>query len=122
MTARELLLSATTVPTETVPVPELGAGVTFTLRGMTGEGRDAFELSLTALTANQKKRVPDPTNYRAKLLVFSIVDPETGALLFTPNDIADVGKIRGDVLGRLADVAQRLSGLRKEDFEDAEKN
>ncbi len=122
MTAREMLLGATTVPTETVPVPELGAGTTFTLRGMTGEERDAFELSLTAMTANQKKRVPDPKNYRAKLLVFSIVDSETGALLFTPNDVVDVGKIRGDVLGRLADVAQRLSGLRKEDVEDAEKN
>jgi len=117
-----MLLGATTVPTETVPVPELGAGTTFTLRGMTGEERDAFELSLTAMTANQKKRVPDPKNYRAKLLVFSIVDSETGALLFTPNDVVDVGKIRGDVLGRLADVAQRLSGLRKEDVEDAEKN
>jgi hypothetical protein len=120
MSARDVLLGAVELPRETVPVPELGTS--FTLRGMTGEERDAFELSLTGLTANQKRRIPDPTNYRAKLLVFSIIDPETGQLLFTPNDIPAVGKIRADVLTRLSDVAQRLSGIRREDVEDAEKN
>jgi hypothetical protein len=122
MSARDLLLGAVELPRETVPVPELGLGTTFTLQCMSGEKRDAFELSLTALTANQKRRLPDPTNYRAKLLVFSIIDPETGELVFTPNDIPAVGKIRADVLSRLADVAQRLSGIRREDVEDAEKN
>lgn len=122
MSQKDLLLGAVEIPREAVPVPELGEGVTFTVRGMTGEERDAFELSLTALTANQKRRVPDPKNYRAKLLVFSIIDAETGELLFTPNDIAAIGKIRSDVLERLAAVAQRLSGLKADDAEAAEKN
>ena len=121
-TNRDLLLGAVELPRETVQVPELGEGVTFTVRGMTGEERDAFELSLTALTANQKRRVPDPKNYRAKLLVYTVIEPDTGALLFTPNDIPAVGKIRADVLDRLSDVARRLSGLRIEDVETAEKN
>jgi len=122
MSSRDLLLGAVELPREVVPVPELGEGVSFTVRGMTGEERDAFEISLTAPTANQRRRVPATENYRAKLLVYTIIDPETGALLFTPNDVSAVGKIRADVLDRLAKVAQRLSALRPEDMETAEKN
>lgn len=120
MSTRDLLLGAIELPRETVQVPELKTA--FTIRAMTGEERDAFELSLTALTSNQKRRVADPKNYRAKLLVYSVIDPESGQLLFTPSDVPQLAKVRADVLTRLADVAQRLSGIRPEDVETAEKN
>ncbi len=117
---REDLLAAVEPPRETVDVPELRRS--FTLRGMTGEERDAFELSLTAQTANGRRRVPDPKNYRAKLLVFSIIDPDSGERMFADSDVAALGRVRADVLSRLSDVAQRLSGLRPDDVEAAEKN
>lgn len=114
---RAALLAAIDLPRERVDVPELGTS--FLVQGMSGESRDAFEMTLLAPTANKRRMVSDNTNYRAKLLVFSLVNDD-GSLMFTVNDIAQIGKIRSDVLSRLADVALRLSGLRR-DEEEAQK-
>lgn len=120
-TKRELLLGAKgRLPREVVEVPELETS--FTVQGMSGKERDAFEGSCFATTANGKRRVFTSDNIRAKLLVHSIIDEDTGQLMFTENDIADIGALPGVIVNRLFEVAQRLSGLRNEDVEELAKN
>lgn len=119
MSNKSALLGAITLPREAVDVPELGE--TFTVQGMSGAARDAFESSLLITSANGKKRTISTANLRAKLLARSLIDPETGQLLFTDTDVDALGAVRADVLDRLFSVAQRLSGLSDKDVEALEK-
>lgn len=111
--SRDQLLAATTLPRETVPVPELGGEVC--VRGLTGAERDQFEQEM--LATRGKKTSMNLANIRARLVTLAAVD-EAGARLFTPADVEALGLVRADVLDRLFAVAQRLSGLRDNDVEE----
>jgi hypothetical protein len=97
-----------------VDVPELHE--TFTLQGMNGLQRDAFESAL--VTGVGRRRTVNTQNIRAKLLVQTIIDPMTGELLFSEADADALGQVRADVLDRLFTVAQRLSGVSDKDVEE----
>lgn len=112
---KDLLLGAVQLPRESVEVAELGQ--TFTVQGMNGVDRDAFESSLMTTSANGKKRMFNPANIRAKLLVRSLIDPDTGERLFGDGDADALGQVRSDILDRLFGVAQRLSGISDQDVE-----
>lgn len=130
MSDRDLLLSpqAMTLPREAVPVPELGAGKVIWIQGMSGTDRDSYESSL--LVQKGRRSSVDLQNIRAKLVVRCAIfappeeaGPEfVGKRLYRDDEVAAIAKVRGDVLGRLYTVAQRLSGLSDEDIEELGKS
>lgn len=108
---RELLTSekATTIPRERLELPELG-GFVF-VKGMTGGERDEFEKSCR----DPKGRLRG--NTRARLAVRTVVN-EDGSRVFTDDDIQTVGRIRVDVLQKVFNLAQKLSGISDADVEE----
>lgn len=108
---RELLTSekATTIPRERLELPELG-GFVF-VKGMTGGERDEFEKSCR----DPKGRLRG--NTRARLAVRTVVN-EDGSRVFSDDDIQMVGRIRVDVLQKIFNLAQKLSGISDADVEE----
>jgi hypothetical protein len=113
---------ASNLPRETVQTPELAEyGLTeITLQGMTGKQRDAWEGSLIVQKGNGKRRV-NTANVRARLVVASAIEPD-GSRAFTDEDAGWVGNLRVDVLTRLYEAAQRLSGVSDEDVDELGKS
>ncbi len=103
---RDQILSAVDLKTEDVPVPEWGG--TVIVRELTGTERDAYESSI--VKTNGTKVTVDSRNLRAKLVAMSCVD-EDGALLFTSDDVVELGKKSAAALDRIVDVAKRLSRI-----------
>jgi len=114
---REQILAAVDLKIEAVEVPE-GGGTVY-IRNLTGKARDRFEGSRFRMRGKDVEIVSD--NTRASLLAATICNAE-GVLQFTPEHIEALGDKSGELLDRLFDVAQRLSGLRKEDIEARAKN
>lgn len=110
--SRSTILETKDLNSEDVPVPEWGG--TVRVRALTGEERDAFEIQLAG-DGDKKKR--DLNNLRAKLVARSVVD-EAGARIFTDDDVHKLGLKSAAALDTVFTVAQRLSGLRKEDVEE----
>lgn len=104
---------------EDVPVPEWGGEVR--ILGMSGTERNAYQSSLVVLGSNGQPQRVNLTDQLAKLLAKSIVD-EDFERLFSDKEIKALGAKNGAVLERLSEVAQRLSGLRKQDVADAAGN
>jgi len=113
---RLTILGAEDIASETVPVPEWGGSVI--VRGMTGALRDKFERSMVEIQG--KNYSTNYNNFRARLVSFSIVDSE-GKLLFRPSDVDALGEKSATALGRVFDVAQRLSGMGDDDIEELTK-
>jgi hypothetical protein len=111
--SRDDIMKASDNDPEEVNVPEWGGVVL--VRGMTGRERDAFEVSLMT-PGRGGKRVMDPANVRAKVVVRCVVDDD-GERLFTDADVVEVGGKSAAALERLYAVAARLSGLSDEDQE-----
>jgi len=99
---------------EDVDVPEWGG--TVRVLGMSGTERNAYQSSLVVLGPNGSVQRMNMADQLAKLVAKSIVG-EDFERLFTDKDVAALGKKNGAVLERIGAVAQRLSGLRKEDVE-----
>lgn len=104
---------------EDVPVPEWGGEVRLT--GLSGTERNAYQASLVVLGPNGAVQRVNLADQTARLLAKSLVD-ENFERLYTDKEVKDLGAKSGAVLQRLFEVAQRLSGLRKEDVESAEGN
>ena len=102
---------------EDVDVPEWGGEVR--ILGMSGTERNAYQSSLVLIGSNGKPQRVNLQDQTAKLLAKSIVG-EDFERLYTDAEVKDLGKKNGAVLERLSTVASRLSGLRKEDLEEAE--
>lgn len=114
---REAILAVSDIQTEDVDVPEWGG--TVRVKGLTGTERDAFEQSCVSGTG--KKATFKMNNIRARLVAKTAID-ENGALIFQEADVEVLGQKSGAALDRVFTVAQRLSGLTKEDIEELEKN
>ena len=114
---RDQILGAVDLHIEAVSVPEWGG--TLYVRNLTGKGRDAFEGSRIKIKDNKVEMVHD--NTRARLLALTVCD-ESGALLFSAEDIEALGEKNASTLDTLFDVAQRLAGLRPQDLEEKTKN
>lgn len=108
---RSAILEAKDLPVEAVNVPEWGT--TVYLRGMTGSERDGWEAEQYALSRGGVAG-RDLQDFRARFLVRCLCDAD-GVLLFSASDAATLGKRSSAVLGRLYDLARRLSGLTKAD-------
>ena len=113
-------LSATlTVPREDIALPELGEGVVIPVWGMTARERTQFEKGFTSKTG---KTVDDRMREFRERLVVACCKDDDGKLIFATEDVAALGVKRADVLERIVNAAQRLSGMTKEDIEDTVKN
>lgn len=119
--SREALLGAIGCPEE--PVAVVGLKAVVVMKGLTGEALDEYHQAITVGKGN--KRDVNMSNLRTKLLVRTIhvAVPDgksfvAGARMFGDDDAAALGKIRGDVIGQLFPIAQRLSGLSDEEVEE----
>jgi hypothetical protein len=102
-------------PREDVPLPELGEGAVVPVWGMTAGERTRFERSFTNKAgATVDARIQE---FRERLVVACCRD-DSGQPIFTSEDIATLATKRADVLERIVNVAQRLSGMSKTDIEE----
>lgn len=128
MSLKDDILTADDLATRPVKVPEWrtkangNKPLTIHLRTLTGTERDAFEESF----ADKKTGKSNYANFRARLLVRCIVDPDTGELVFTERDVVKLGKKSAAAINRLFSVAQEMNGITDrsvdeaaEDFDDA---
>lgn len=102
----DAILACTALRTERVEIPEWGGFVM--VRELTGDERDHYESELAKAFRDGRALQP-----RALLCAMSVVG-ETGERLFThETHVARLGKKSGRALDRIADVAERLSGIGK---------
>ncbi|MFB7225241.1 hypothetical protein [Streptomyces sp. NPDC056227] len=112
--SKEQITAADDRQWEDVDVPEWGG--TVRVLGMSGTDRNAYQASLVVLGSNGNVQRMNMTDQLAKLVAKSVVG-ENFERLFSDNEVKELGKKNGAVLERIGQVAQRLSGLRKEDVE-----
>ena len=114
--SKDELLSMVELPCEAV---ELRPGKFVWVQGMSGTERDAFESSLYRGKGTDRRL--DTRNVRARLAVRCIVDKPGGTRVYRDSDVEALGKIRVDVLSKIYNAAQRLSGVTDEDIEELER-
>ncbi len=90
------------------------------VRGLTGRERDEFEEKVF-LNKEGDERQQRFKNFRAELVSRTVVD-DKNKRLFNTSDIEKLGNKSARELSKLFEVAQRLSGLGKEDIDDLTKN
>jgi len=114
------ILSAQDIKKEKVNIPEWDGDIW--VKSLTGRERDAFEKSIMEFSeeVGVKPKVIYE-NMRAKLCVMTICD-DSGALIFTEEDIEALGKKSAKPLSVIFDLAQKLSGLTEEDIKSLSKN
>lgn len=115
MELKAVILAAEDLPRRAVEVPEWGC--TVWVRGQRADERDAFESENFVGPEGEFNR----RNLRARLLVRTLVD-EQGQRLFSDAEAVELGGKSGAVLDRLYAVALELSGMRKKDVDELEKN
>lgn len=100
---------------EDVPVPELGTGAVMPVWGMTARERTAFERQF----ANKQGQTIEArmSEFRERL-VLACCKTDDGQPIFLAEDVAALGRKRADVVERLVNAAQRLSGFTKEDIQE----
>lgn len=113
--SRDDFLKSEGPATEEVEIPELRGSVL--VRGLTGRERDIFELDML----DPRTMRPDVVNMRAKLVSRCCVDDD-GVRVFEPEDVDKLGELSASVVGRIYDVAARLSGLSQADLEELAAN
>jgi hypothetical protein len=116
---RAAFLENTAIPREDVPVPELGEGAVVPVWGMTAGERTKFEQSMLGKDGKQNKAKLAEIR---QLLVVATCRNDDGSPLFTAEDVAAIGQKRADIIERIVNVAQRLSGFSGADLEATVKN
>jgi len=117
---RDLILAADDLKTEEVEVPEWGGVVL--VREMTGMERDQYERRMVQAKGNEPGiNLDGLVNIRAWVAAACMVDG-SGKRLFTERDVMSLGRKSAAALGRVYDVATRLSGLMRGDLDELEKN
>ena len=118
---RDQILGAEDLKRELVEVPEWGGSVF--VRAMMGTERDSYEESVLQISQNGKGVTAKPilAAMRAKLCARCIVD-ESGARLFTDEDVDALGTKSAAALDRVFAVAQRLNAIGDKDLEELKGN
>ena len=102
MSLRDQIIGADDLPYEDVDVPEWGC--TLRIRGLTAGEAEKFGAELGEQSGGFE-------GVRARLLVRSVLDPESGLHVFEDGDLEVLGAKSSQVVMRLFETAQRLSGL-----------
>lgn len=114
---KRLIFAAPDLARAEVPCPEWG--VTLTVQALDGGQLDAFEAASVDLDGETPK--VKLASQRARLVALAVVDPATGARVFTDADVAGLNTKSAAVLKRLYLAAARLSGIRTGE-DEPEKN
>jgi hypothetical protein len=114
---REQILSTKDMKIEAVFVPQWEN--TVYVRSLNGTGLDAYQGSRVKLVDNKVQLVHE--NTRARLLALTLCD-EQGKLMFTEEDIEELGAKNAAALDVIFEAAQRMNGLRPQDLEEKVKN
>jgi len=109
---RDQIVEAEDTEYEVVACPEWGGDVR--LKSIRGKQRDEYEQSL--IMERGGSRSVNLRNARAKLIVLCAVDGE-GRMLFTPDDLAALGRKNARPLDRLFEACQKLTGLSGDDVD-----
>lgn len=120
MSLHDRILAANDIGYEDVVVPEWNEKVR--VRGLSGTDRDAYEAQAVALRNGGQDVELRLADFRARLVVKCLYDPETDERVFPDNEVSALGAKSAVVLERLFTVAQRLSGLDAEALGRAEGN
>ncbi len=112
---RDQILSADDLKKELVSVPEWGGDVW--VRTLTGDKRDQFE---ALIVEQQTVDALYGSGIRARFAAWTICD-EKGNLLFTEDDVAELGKKSSAALDRVFEVCQRLNHLSAADVDELAK-
>jgi len=116
---RSAFLSPVAVPREDVALPEYGEGCVIPVWGMTARERTLFEKNFVSTSG---KPLEARTKEFRERLVLACCKTDDGVAIFTPEDITQLGNQRADILERIVNVAQRLSGMSNADVEATVKN
>ncbi|MFC5997108.1 hypothetical protein ACFQE5_23120 [Pseudonocardia hispaniensis] len=110
---RDQILSADDLLTVDVAVPEWGG--TVRVRALTGAERDRLEASLLGKdgTASAAKIL----NFRARVCALTMIG-EDGERLFGDAQVAELGRKSAAALARVAEAAQKLSGISDDDVDE----
>ncbi len=114
--SRDQIMAAEDLTREIVAVPEWGGEVL--VKALTGTERDQYEASIMRL--NGTNATLNLANARAKLCALAMVD-ESGARLFSDQDIAALAGKSAAALERIYAVAARLAGISAGDLEELSK-
>lgn len=125
------MLSVNDMRFEDIAVPEWGENVVVRVRNMTAIQRGVFVERAARLAAKEKtgdaadaaaEAIKQQNKQIEILLVRLCACNEDGTPLFTEEQTSWLEMRSGDVIGRLAEAAQRLSGMTKETKETETKN
>jgi len=116
---RDQIFAVDDIKIEKVNIPEWKGDIF--VKGLTGKEKDAWEISQMKFVEGEDKPTIIYDNMRAKLCARTICD-EKGKLLFKESDIEALGKKSGNALSTIFDIAQRLSGITKDDVKKLAKN
>ena len=112
---RDQILQAQDLKTQDIEVPEWGGTVRISM--MTGRSRDLYEAGLFKGKDNDSNY----DNLRAKYLSYCLVN-EAGDLIFTMQDVVELGKKSAVALERVFEAANKLNGTSDEGMEELAKN
>jgi len=113
LNVRELLLKPLETPTEVVQLPELGDGVSVTVKGMNAKEKGAYDMQFVKKGEHDVAR---QRQMRERMLVACCID-DNGNRLFTADDVAALGLQSVFLIDRIFAACKRVNG----DDEDAEK-
>lgn len=112
---REQILSKTALKSEAVSVPEWGGNVR--VRELTGAERDYYEGKIVTVKSDGSDPDVSMENARAILVALAVVD-DAGRRVFSEEDAIEIGKLGAVAIGRVFDVAAKLSRLTSQDLEE----
>lgn len=116
--SKDQILAADDLPFEDVEIPQWGGSVR--VRAMTGQEKDAFELSILREKKDGTYEM-NQENFRAKLLASTLVG-EDGKPLFCVEEAALLGGKSSKALDVAFQVAKRLNAIGEEEQAKTEKN
>jgi hypothetical protein len=112
---KEEILQADDIQYDEVPVPEWGG--TVRIKTLTGEERDAFEEKIIQRDPQGNRTGMDLAQFRAKLLVRTMVDSE-GKRIFKEQDIHELGRKSSAAMDKVFVKVRDLNRMTDEDVEE----
>ncbi len=116
---KQEILQARDQVIERVEVPEWGGSVC--VRSISAKERGLIEAAAARFKETKGRDDSFVRSFTVRLAGQTICD-ESGKRLFSDDEIAQLAEKNAAVVSRIAEVAQRLCGLTKEDLEQLEKN